>query len=111
MPDEIRITDPVTGGMKGRKLERYDLIPFEALDEVARLYGRGALKYEDHNWRKSYAWSLSLGALLRHASLWAQGEDFDPETKCHHMAAVAWHALALLTFSIRSSGTDDRVKR
>ena len=111
MTDEVRITDPVTGGQKGSKLERYDLVPFEALDEVARLYGKGALKYEANNWRKSYAWSLSLAALLRHVSRWAQGEDIDPETGCHHMACVAWHALALVTFYIRSLGTDDRVKR
>jgi hypothetical protein len=105
---EERITDPVTGGQKGRKEERWDLFPFDALDEVARVYAFGARKYADDNWLKGYAWRLSLGALLRHISRWACGEDRDPETGCLHLAHAAWHCLALLTFNMRGLGTDDR---
>ncbi len=39
---EERITDPRTGGQAGRKAERWDLFPFDALDEVARVYHEGA---------------------------------------------------------------------
>jgi len=106
--EEIRIVDPATGGEKGQKLERFDLIPFDALAEVARLYGRGAKKYDEHNWLKGYRWSLSVGALLRHVWRWTIGEDIDPEMGVHHMACVAWHALTLLTFALRNIGTDDR---
>src|SRR5438132_1228995 len=38
MAQEIRITDSVTGGQKGVKLERYDLMPWAALDQVAKVY-------------------------------------------------------------------------
>jgi hypothetical protein len=105
---EVRIVDAATGGMKGRKAERWDLFPFDALDEVARVYSAGAAKYDDHNWVRGYAWSLSLGALLRHVSLFAQGQDRDPETGCLHLASAAWHCLALMTFYFRGLGTDDR---
>lgn len=110
---EQRIVDPTTGGQKGQKPERYDLIPFDALDEVARVYGAGAAKYEAHNWLRGYRWSLSLGALLRHVSRWASGEDYDTGTGgtgCHHLACAAFHCLALITFTARGLGTDDRAK-
>lgn len=106
--NEIRITDPTTGAQKGQKLERYDLIPFDALDEVARVYGIGARKYADRNWEKGYAWGLSIGALGRHIARFAMGENVDPETGCPHLAHAAWHCLTLLAYMKRKIGTDDR---
>lgn len=111
MSTETRITDPTTGGQKGRKAERYDLLPYEALDVLARVYGFGAEKYADHNWRKGYAWSLSLGALLRHVAKFAQGEDLDPESGEDHLAHAAFHCLTLITFRRLGLGRDDRAVR
>ena len=105
---EVRVTDPETGGQKGRKPERWDLLPYAALDELARVYAFGAEKYEAHNYLRGYAWSLSLGALQRHVSRWAQGVDTDDETGLHHLAHAAWHCLALLMFAHHDLGTDDR---
>lgn len=107
---EVRITDPTTGGQKGSKPERYDLIPSEALSEVARLYGFGAGKYADHNWRRGYKWSLSFAACMRH--LWAfwRGETYDPETGLHHCASAAFHCLSLITFTTEHPELDDRYK-
>lgn len=105
---EVRIVDPKTGGQKGQKPERFDLIPFDALEEVARVYGEGAKKYEDDNWLKGYRWRLSLGALLRHVARFMCGEDRDRETGCLHLAHAAWHCLTLITFMQRGLGTDDR---
>ncbi len=105
---EQRIVDPVTGGEKGQKEERFDLFPFDALEEVARVYGKGAQKYSDDNWLRGYAWRLSAGALLRHVSRFMCGEDRDPETGCLHLAHAAWHCLTLITFNLRGLGTDDR---
>lgn len=105
---EVRVVDPKTGGAKGRKSERTDLLPFFALSELAEHYGRGAAKYEDHNWRRGYDWSLSYGALMRHLFAWLRGEDRDPETGSLHTVAVAWHALALVEFQMLDLGTDDR---
>lgn len=99
-----------TGGEKGVKLARYDLIPVDALRQVAEHYGRGAEKYADNQWRKSYEWSKSYAALQRHATQFWGGEDFDEETGSNHMAAVAWHALALLTFFEEFPEFDDRYK-
>jgi hypothetical protein len=49
---ESVVTDPTTGGQKGKKPEEYALIPVGALAEIARVYGFGARKYEPNNWRK-----------------------------------------------------------
>lgn len=106
-PAEVRVTS-ASGGEKGSKLARYDLIPSEALRTVAELYGRGAQKYAEHNWRRGYDWSLSFAALQRHAWQFWAGEDNDAETGLPHMASVAFHALALLTFMSEQPGYDNR---
>lgn len=132
---EIRTTSS-TGGQKGVKLERFDLIPTGPLRELAEHYGVGASKYANHQWRQGYEWSKSFAALSRHLAAFWGGEDFDvcsndPEgcshvdaegrpfeavredacfnhTGSHHMAAVAWHAFALLEFKDRFPEHDDR---
>lgn len=105
--EEVRQTSH-TGGQKGAKPARYDLIPPGALELVAKLYGRGAGKYDDHNWRRGYDWSLSFAALNRH--LWAfwNGEDMDEEMGLPHMACVIFHAMTLLTYMEEHPEFDDR---
>jgi hypothetical protein len=109
-PGEVRVVDERTGAEKGSKLARFDLLPWPALHEVAEHFGRGALKYEDRNWERGYNWSLSFAALHRHLAAWWGREDFDEETTSHHLAAVAWHALALLTFKDTFPEGDNRPK-
>jgi hypothetical protein len=105
---ELRVIDPVTGGEKGSKLARFDLIPQDVLWMLAEHYGRGAQKYEDRNWERGYKWSLSYAALMRHLSAFWQGEDTDAETGSPHIIAAVWHAMALAAFQERAIGTDDR---
>jgi hypothetical protein len=105
--EEVRVTSS-TGGQKGKKLARFDLLPPEALRQVAELYGKGAEKYDDHNWRRGYDWSLSFGAMMRHAWAFWNGEEIDPETGCPHLTSVIFHALSLLTFMDEQRGFDDR---
>ena len=38
-----------------------------------------------------------LDSMSRHLAAFVRGEEFDPELGTHHLAAVAWNALALLT--------------
>jgi len=106
---EVRVKDPKTGGEKGQKIERYDLIPPDAMDEVAAVYGRGAGKYSDRNWEKGYKWGLSIGALERHVAEFKKGLTRD-ELGNHHLACVVFHALGLMTYQKFKLGTDDRSK-
>ena len=105
---ETRVINPDTGGEKGQKLERFDLLPGIPLRLLARHYGVGAQKYADRNWERGYAWSLSYAALQRHAWAFWNGEDIDPETGSPHMAAFAFHAFALLQFATTHPELDDR---
>ncbi len=119
--DEVRTVDPKTGGEKGLKLDRYDLIPAEVEEALANHYGMGAKKYADRNWERGYAWGLSYRALRSHLNKFVQGERYDNHTpSCppgcvnhtgtHHMICVMWHAVALFIFDIRRIGTDNLTK-
>lgn len=105
---EIRTTS-ATGGEKGVKPERLDLVPPLFLEELGRVFGEGAKKYSDNNYLKGYEYRKSLGAMLRHIMRWSAGEDIDPETKCHHLAHAAWHCSTLFTFQGEGLGEDDRL--
>lgn len=107
---EERIVDPKTGGEKGSKPERHDLVPVHPRDEEARVYGFGALKYAPNNWRKGYAWGLSMAALLRHVFAFWRGESHDPESGLHHLAHAKFHCNTLMEFDRCELGTDDRVR-
>lgn len=107
---EVRVTSS-TGGQKGSKLERYDLIPVAPLAHVARVYGKGAEKYADRNWELGYDWSLSYAALQRHVNAFWGGEWADPETGCPHLASVVFHAFALMEFFDTHPEFDNRSRR
>jgi hypothetical protein len=103
---EIR-TVSSTGGEKGTKLERFDLIPVDALQELARLYGEGAKKYDARNWERGYEFSKSYAAMQRHANQFWSGIDRDEETGVLHITAVAWHAMALAHFLLNPDVFDN----
>lgn len=107
---EVRTIDPVTGGQKGVKEARFDLIPVPALTELAVLYGRGAKKYAERNMERGYPFSKSYAAMERHSKAWWNGEDHDPEMGTSHLAAVAWHAMTLMTLMSTHPEMDDRTR-
>lgn len=100
-----------TGGEKGQKDEAYALIPVGPLAEVARVYGFGAEKYSDHNWRKGYPYSWSYSALQRHINAFWSGEDTDPESGRSHLAHAAFHLFSLMEFVNEELGEDDRYRK
>lgn len=105
-----------SGATKQVKKARFDMIPTDALTILAEHYGIGAEKYQpvvndEHpngidNWRLGYQWSLSYAAMQRHATQFWGGEDIDQETGSPHLAAIAWHALAILHWSLNDELKD-----
>lgn len=91
---------------------RIDLLPYEWIDGLGRVLTMGAAKYAPRNWEKGLSWGDTVASLERHFLAWKAGEDYDPESKLHHMIHVAWNALVLFSMSIRKIGKDDypRVK-
>jgi hypothetical protein len=89
---------------------RYDLIPSDALDGLARLLGQGATKYEARNWEKGFTWSRLYAALERHARKWWRGQDYDVADGQHHLLSVIATAMMLYAHQARNLGQDDRDK-
>lgn len=87
---------------------RFDLIPPEALEELAKVLTFGANKYADRNWEKGMDWGRVFGAAMRHLWSWWKGDDLDKETGYSHLS----HGLACIAFLIayeqRKVGKDDR---
>lgn len=98
---------------------RIDLIPTDALLSLAEVYTKACTpskefpegKYPPRNWERGMLWSRCYNSLMRHTLAWQAGEDKDAESGLHHMAHVAWNALALLSYYLRGIGSDDRPSR
>lgn len=105
---ETRITNESTGGQKGAKLTQLGALDPVTLIELARVAGMGSNKYSAYNFMKGTDWSLMFNAMQRHALRFWSGEDTDPESGLHHMAHAAWMALAIVGYSLRETGNDDR---
>lgn len=77
-------------------------IPLHLWPQTATLMGAmglmdGMLKYGRTNWR--YAGvrsSIYYDAFMRHVIAWFEGEDYDPDSKLHHLC----HALACLAIIV-----------
>lgn len=75
-----------------------ELIPYEALDEIAKVLAFGAKKYDAFNWTKGIEYRRLIGAAQRHLGAFNSGEDKDPESGLSHLAHVGcciafllWH--------------------
>lgn len=87
-----------------------ELLPTQALEEIAKVLAFGAKKYASWNWAKGMNWSRLIGACIRHLYAYARGEDKDPESGLSHIAHAGCCVLFLLQYDISKLGTDDRYK-
>ena len=101
---------------------RYDLLEPFAVEQLAKVFTKGAEKYAPHNWEKGMDWSKISSSLKRHIAAWEKGEDFDYDPTCkeclegtcknhtglYHMAHAAWNALALVSYYRLYPQGDDR---
>jgi len=86
------------------------LLPFAPIEEVAKVLGYGAKKYQKYNYKGGFEYTRLIGAALRHLFAFARGQDKDPETGLSHVAHAVCNLLFLLDQQIASTGTDDRFK-
>lgn len=99
----------INGGVKfddGKP--RWDLLPMDALNDVAAVLQYGAKKYAARNWEKGMHWGRLQAAALRHLAAWSIGQDEDIESGLPHLAHAACCVLMLLAMEQRGIGTDDR---
>lgn len=90
------------------KKPRTDLLPPDALLEVAAVLGFGATKYSEDNWKKVPNLERRyIGAALRHILAIMSGEDLDPETSLHHEA----HAICCLLFTLQDKIENEKRRK
>jgi hypothetical protein len=89
---------------------RFDLLPWEAVEEVAKVYTFGAIKYDDNNWRKGMRYGRVLAATMRHLVAFVKGENIDKETGLLHVAHAAFGCLTLCSYLLNKTpgAIDDR---
>lgn len=88
--------ESVKNDFKDKKV-RFDLVPLEELEDIAKVYTAGAEKYGENCWQNlPNGYNRYKGALFRHILAYEKGEDFDSETQCRHLAAAAWNCIAML---------------
>jgi hypothetical protein len=81
---------------------RWDLLPWECVEQVAEILTYGADKYAAEDWKVvDDAESRYFSALLRHLIAYKQGEDLDNESGKLHLAHMATNALFLLWFNMQ----------
>lgn len=85
-----------TGKCKG-----YHLLPWDALEELARVYEYGAKKYAPNSWRDvPNAIEEYTNAMFRHIRAVSEGRVWDEEAaalgfKIRHQSMVLWNAAAV----------------
>lgn len=82
---------------------QYSLLPAQALLEVVKVLTFGAGKYAPDNWRRvPEAERRYFDAANRHMWQWAMGEEYDEETKLHHLASSVSNLLFILQFRLEA---------
>lgn len=86
------------GGVKfDREKLRYDLIPWQALEEAAKVLTHGAKKYAPGNWKKvPDAKNRYYAALMRHLQEVRKGNLIDDDSGYSHLAHVLCNAMFLV---------------
>jgi hypothetical protein len=104
------------GGLRYNKGKlRMDLTPPEWEWALADVVTQGSKKYAARNWEEGMDWSTMVGCMKRHINKFLAGERYDGDkfdkeagtTGCHHLAMVAWNALALMSYDLREIGNND----
>ena len=88
--------------------QRWELLPLPLVEEVVKVYTFGAGKYAPNTWMKlENGYERYKAAMLRHLVAYEKGEVNDPESGLHHLAHMAWNALAVLHFAMDGGIRDE----
>jgi len=85
------------------------LIPFIALKRLAEAMMVGAKKYKRFNYCQGMEVSRQVAAIMRHAALYNDGEDFDADGQ-HHLGSIMANCLMILRQEELGTLIDDRYK-
>lgn len=86
------------------------LLPKVFLEEVAKAFMVGEKKYGRYNYCKGHDASQLIGALMRHATAWFNGEEHDPVDGQHHLGSVGACVAMILRQQELGTLKDNRFK-
>ncbi len=89
----------------------WSLMPIEAMEEVIKVFEKGALKYARNNYRHGFNSNRLIASCLRHITTWQRGTDLDEETQLSHLSHAICCLLMLRTNEIDGVLEDGRYKR
>ena len=93
----------------------WNLMPFEAIEEINKVLEFGAKKYAAWNFAegKGMSWTRLFNSMMRHMFAWVRGQDNDPESGLSHLAHAGCNIVFLLYYSKYKEKyvQDDRNKR
>jgi Domain of unknown function (DUF5664) len=88
----------------------FSLIPLATLEDEARVWQYGKVKYSAWNWTKGMKWSIPFSSLMRHMSEWQSGEEYDKESGLPHLAHAMCNLRMLTLYAKNYVDGDDRPK-
>jgi hypothetical protein len=94
-----RIQDGMKLGLKydDGKL-RWDLLPWEPIEEIVKVLTYGAKKYKENSWQHVDRFEdRYFAALMRHLVAWRNGEVYDKESGILHLSHAACNIMFLLS--------------
>jgi hypothetical protein len=90
------------------------LIPPEVLVEISEIFGFGAAKYGENNWRDDGGttnFGRTYSSIQRHLNSFWQGEDLDPESSKSHLIHAITQLIILRVHQMEHPESDDRYSK
>jgi len=87
---------------------RLSLVPIELMENMARVYEYGLIKYERDSWRSFTPEQVNaclVDAAIRHVMAYAGGQRYDPQSKLHHLSSAAWNCQTIQIITERDHAT------
>ena len=110
MSEESVVVTEASGGMKGDGGKRdWGLVDWPSLDRLVDVLTFGARKYSANNWQKVSP-ARYKAAVMRHWSLYMQGELNDTETNLPHLAHMMCSLMFLMWFDRKDKKPDVPVR-
>lgn len=81
---------------------RWDLLPWDELEDIVKVLTHGATEYGEYNWQKlDNAKARYHAAAMRHIVAWTQGKQLDDKSGLSHLAHAGCNLLFLAWFDRR----------
>lgn len=107
---EVKKVAEIRGSRFNTGKLRMDLIDPLAMEGLAAVLTRGAVKYSAHNWRDGLPYMEIIASMQRHIMAISRGEDVDSETGLPHADHVQCNAMFLSNMMKTRKDMDDRWK-